>query len=85
METKLPQRLTTIFYADVAGYSRLPGEGEASTHLQLCEILDLISAKVAEYRGQVMQFKGLLSLFGWPDAEGSRLIAEHFLTEYEWR
>ncbi|MFO1352795.1 MAG: hypothetical protein U1F68_19810 [Gammaproteobacteria bacterium] len=32
MPNPLPRKLAAIFYADVAGYSRLTGEDEEGTH-----------------------------------------------------
>ena len=39
---RLPRKLAAILYADVAGYSRLSGEDEDSTHRRLSEYLDVI-------------------------------------------
>ncbi len=46
MEDKLPRKLAAIFYADVAGYSRLTGEDEDATHRHLSEYLDLVSNSI---------------------------------------
>jgi TolB-like protein/class 3 adenylate cyclase/Tfp pilus assembly protein PilF len=54
----LPRRLAAIFYADVAGYSRLTGADEDATHRTLSAYLDLISATVAARRGTVMHYAG---------------------------
>ena len=58
MEDRLPRRLAAIFYADVAGYSRLTGEDEDTTHRTLSEYLDLISSTIESQRGQVMHYAG---------------------------
>lgn len=58
MEDRLPRKLTAILYADVAGYSRLTGEDEDTTHRTLSEFLDLISKKVEEHKGQVVHYAG---------------------------
>ena len=58
MEERLPRRLAAILYADVAGYSRLTGEDEDSTHHRLSEYLDLIASTVERHRGRVMHFAG---------------------------
>jgi adenylate cyclase len=62
---RLPRRLTAILYADVAGYSRLTGEDEDSTHHRLSEYLDLISSAVERHRGRVMHYAGdaVLAMF----------------------
>ena len=38
----LPRKLAAILYADVAGYSRLTGEDEEGTHLNLRQALEHI-------------------------------------------
>jgi adenylate cyclase len=53
--------------ADVAGYSRLTGQDEEGTHLQLQDCLrSLIDPKIAEHRGRVVKNTGdgLLAEFG---------------------
>ncbi len=55
---RLPRRLAAILYADVAGYSRLMGGDEDSTHRTLCNHLDLIAESVQRHRGQVMHYAG---------------------------
>ena len=64
-EGQLPRRLAAILYADVAGYSRLTGEDEDSTHRRLSEYLDLISTTVEGHRGRVMHYAGdaVLAMF----------------------
>lgn len=54
MEDRLPRKLAAILYADVAGYSRLTGEDEDTTHQTLSEYLDLISISIEEHRGRIM-------------------------------
>ncbi len=65
MEDRLPRKLAAILYADVAGYSRLTGEDEDSTHRTLSEYLDLISSTVERHRGRVMHYAGdaVLAMF----------------------
>ena len=58
MADHLPRKLAAIFYADVAGYSRLTGQDEDTTHQQLSEHLDLIAENVKNHRGQVMHYAG---------------------------
>jgi len=53
------RRLTAIFAADVAGYSRLTGMDEEGTHVRLKEHLrTLIDPKVAAYRGHIVKNTG---------------------------
>jgi TolB-like protein len=55
----LVRRLTAIFAADVAGYSRLTGVDEEDTHVRLKEHLRvLIDPKVAAYRGHLVKNTG---------------------------
>jgi TolB-like protein/tetratricopeptide (TPR) repeat protein len=58
MDERLPRKLAAILYADVAGYSRLTGEDEDTTHRLLSEYLDLISRTIEEHSGQVMHYAG---------------------------
>lgn len=55
----LVRRLTAIFAADVAGYSRLTGLDEEGTHVRLKEHLrGLIDPKFAAYRGHIVKNTG---------------------------
>ena len=55
----LVRRLTAIFAADVAGYSRLTGMDEEGTHVRLKEHLRvLLDPKVAAYRGHIVKTTG---------------------------
>ena len=55
----LVRRLTAIFAADVAGYSRLTGMDEEGTHVRLKEHLRvLIDPKIAAYRGHIVKNTG---------------------------
>ncbi len=62
---RLPRKLAAILYADVAGYSRLTGTDEDTTHHRLSEYLDLISSTVERHRGRVMHYAGdaVLAMF----------------------
>src|SRR3979409_155909 len=63
----LVRRLTAIFAADVAGYSRLTGMDEEGTHVRLKEHLRvLIDPKVAAHRGHIVKNTGdgFLAEFG---------------------
>ncbi len=60
------RKLTAIFYADVAGYSRLTGDDETSTHHTLSTYLDMITAAIGKCSGKVAHFAGdaVLADFG---------------------
>ena len=58
MGDRLPRKLAAILYADVAGYSRLTGEDEDTTHRILTEYLDFISTTTDSHRGKVMHYAG---------------------------
>ncbi|MFQ5936614.1 MAG: adenylate/guanylate cyclase domain-containing protein, partial [Acidiferrobacterales bacterium] len=59
MEPKsLERKLAAIFYADVAGYSRLTGEDEEGTHRLLSTYLDAITEFIERHHGKVMHFAG---------------------------
>jgi adenylate cyclase len=56
---QLVRRLTAIFAADVAGYSRLTSLDEEGTHIRLKEHLRvLIDPKVAAHRGHIVKNTG---------------------------
>jgi adenylate cyclase len=60
------RKLAAVFYADVAGYSRLMGEDEDETHRRLSEYLDFIAAGIEQNGGQVVHYAGdaVLAEFG---------------------
>ncbi len=58
MQERLPRKLAAIFYADVAGYSRLTGEDEEGTHRRLSEYLDLMSTAIEDHQGNVVHYAG---------------------------
>lgn len=64
--SSLTRKLAAVFYADVAGYSRLTGEDEEGTHLALRDHLDFITACVASHNGTVVHYAGdaVLAEFG---------------------
>jgi len=55
---RLPRKLAAVFYADVAGYSRLTADDEDATHRRLSRYLDLIAANVKRHGGRVMHYAG---------------------------
>ena len=81
---RLPRKLVAIFYADIAGYSRLTGEDEDTTHRQLSEYLDLISGVIEQRRGRVMHYAGdaVLAMFeAVVDAVSSAIDIQNLLLE----
>ena len=61
----LPRKLAAILYADVAGYSRLTGADEDTTHRRLAEYLDQIAVTIERHGGRVMHYAGdaVLAMF----------------------
>ena len=68
MSEPLPRKLAAIFYADVAGYSRLTGDDEDATHRRLRDYLDLIADNVEARQGQIMHYAGDAVLAQFPAA-----------------
>jgi len=54
----LERKLAAIVYADVADYSRLTGLDENGTHRSLSKCLDLMTALIERYHGNVVHFAG---------------------------
>jgi adenylate cyclase len=52
------RKLTVILFADVSGYSYLTGVDEVGTHKQLASGLDLISRKIKDAGGHVVNYAG---------------------------
>ena len=63
-QDKFKRKLTTIFSADVAGYSRLMGEDEAATVKTLEQYKQIMSELIRQHRGRVV------------DSPGDNLLAE---------
>jgi len=51
-------KLAAIFYADVAGYSRLTGEDEMGTHKRVMDVLDFASETIKFDGGVVLRYAG---------------------------
>ena len=51
-------KLAAIFYADVAGYSRLTGEDEIGTHKRVMDVLDFASETIKSDGGVVLRYAG---------------------------
>jgi adenylate cyclase len=56
--TSATRKLTTIFYADVAGYSRLTGDDELRTHREVMDVLGYANKTIGEMRGVVLRYAG---------------------------
>ena len=81
------RKLTIIFYADVAGYSRLMGLDEEGGHRQVMAILDSAAETIRKSGGEVLRYAGdaiLATFSSVVDAvETSVAIQEHISTVNE--
>jgi adenylate cyclase len=57
-QEKFKRKLTTIFSANVAGYSRLMGEDEAATVKTLEQYKQIMSELMRQHRGRVVDSPG---------------------------
>ena len=57
-ESAVTRKLTTIFYADVAGYSRLMGADEENTHHTVISTLDFVTQSIVDAGGKVLRYAG---------------------------
>lgn len=57
-DTKVSRKLTTVFYADIAGYSRLTGADEEGTHQRVMESLDFTAETIKTEGGNVLRYAG---------------------------
>ncbi len=60
------RRLVAIFYADVAGYSRLTGTDEEGTHRRVMALLDDATARIGAAGGTVLRYAGDAILATFP-------------------
>ena len=60
------RKLTAIFYADVAGYSRLTGEDEEGTHRAVMGALDFTTDTIKDRGGAVLRYAGDAVLAEFP-------------------
>ena len=60
------RRLTTVFYADVAGYSRLTGADEVGTHRRVMAMLDDVTVRISQAGGTVLRYAGDAVLATFP-------------------
>ena len=67
----LSRKLTTIFYADVAGYSRHTGVDELGTHNRVMERLDTATEILKCSGGTVLRYSGDAILAEFPSVIAS--------------
>jgi class 3 adenylate cyclase/tetratricopeptide (TPR) repeat protein len=60
------RKLTTIFYADVVGYSRLTGDDELRTHQAVMDALDYTNTAIDAEGGTVLRYAGDAILAEFP-------------------
>ena len=60
------RKLVAVFYADVAGYSRLTGADEVGTHQRVMTMLDDVTARINEADGTVLRYAGDAVLATFP-------------------
>jgi len=65
-DTEITRKLSVIFYADVAGYSRLTEDDEIGSHRNVMAVLDLATGTITESGGTVLRYAGdaILAEFG---------------------
>ncbi len=57
-DTCVSRKLTAVFYADVAGYSRLTGADEEGTHRRVMDSLDFVTKTIKAEGGNVLRYAG---------------------------
>ena len=57
-EQPVNRKLTAVFYADIAGYSRLTRQDEVGTHQQVMTVLDYASETITSGNGTVLRYAG---------------------------
>jgi adenylate cyclase len=57
-DEEITRKLAAIFYADVAGYSRLTEDDELGTHRKVMAALDLSASTITESNGTVLRYAG---------------------------
>ena len=80
-ESTATRKLTAIFYADVAGYSRLTGEDELGTHNKLMDALDYASESISSGGGTVLRYAGDAILAEFPSVVAAVESAATIQTE----
>jgi len=74
-------KLTVIFYADVAGYSRLTRRDESGTHKRVMDALDFASDTIKKSNGDVLRYAGDAILAEFPSVLKSVQAAIDIQTE----
>lgn len=78
-------KLTVIFYADVAGYSRLTARDEQGTHQRVMAMLDYASDTITAAGGSVLRYAGDAILAEFPSTLKTVQSAINIQTESEQR
>jgi adenylate cyclase len=78
-------KLTVIFYADIAGYSRLTARDERGTHQRVMALLDYASDTIAARGGTVLRYAGDAILAEFPSTLKAVQSAIDIQTELERR
>jgi adenylate cyclase len=78
-------KLTVIFYADVAGYSRLTAQDEQGTHKRVMAMLDYASDTITAAGGSVLRYAGDAILAEFPSTLKTVQSAIDIQTESEQR
>lgn len=65
-EANFERKLTTVFYGDVVGYSRLTGTDEMGTHRAVMEMLDKARDEIVSNGGTVLRYAGDAILAEFP-------------------
>ena len=65
-ESVISRKLTAIFYADVAGYSRLTGDDEEGSHHRVMSALDFATETIETQGGAVLRYAGDAVLAEFP-------------------
>lgn len=83
MENRLPRKLSAILYADVAGYSRLTGADEDSTHRRLRSCLTAADECVKRFNGRICHYAGDALLVDFPSAVSALECAVHMHQQFD--
>jgi len=78
-------KLTVIFYADVAGYSRLTAQDEQGTHQRVMAMLDYASDTITAAGGSVLRYAGDAILAEFPSSLKTVQCAIDIQTDSEQR
>ena len=78
-------KLAVIFYADIAGYSRLTARDEQGTHQRVMSALDFASESIQDTGGKVLRYAGDAILAEFPSILKAVQVAIDIQTELEKR